>query len=331
MSARSQAGKLAHLGDHVSQQPTSTDTAGSQVVTRPRPRRRRRIEWWAYAFVAVPLAVILVVEVVPTLGVVWLSFTDYNPLEQGSWLDFVGGKNYDRMLHDEDAWKALRETLYFILLYLPASVILGLGIALLLNKKIRGRTFLRGVYFLPVIASWVVGATMIMWFIDPQSGGLAVLMAKLHLGAPPYLLQQPSTALPTIAATAIWKFVGYNTVLYLAGLQSLDADLNEAAEVDGAGAWARFWFITVPGLRPITAVVVVLNLITALRLFDPIKVMTNGGPNGATTTLVMYFYQVTWNGLQFGYGSAITLLLTLLIVLGSALQFLYFRFRGGAS
>lgn len=260
-----------------------------------------------------------------------MSFTNYSPFDSGSWRTFVGLDNYTRLIHDPLAGQAFLQTLYFVVLYLPASVILGLAAAILLNQKVRGQTFFRGVFFLPVIASWVVGATMILWFIDPSSGGLALIMAKLHLGSPPFLLQQSATALPTIAATAVWKFLGYNAVLFLAGLQSLDPHLDEAAKVDGAGLLARFWYITLPGLRPITTVVIVLNLITALRLFDPIKVMTNGGPDNATTTLVMYFYRITWEGLQFGYGSVITLVLTLMIMVGSGLQFLYHRYRGGES
>lgn len=310
-----------------------TPRAGRASTTprRDRGRRRRRVELWPYLFLAVPVTVILFMEVLPTLGVVWLSFTDYNPLTPSSWRESVGLDNYTRLIHDPQVWQAFWQTLYFVLLYLPLSVGLGLGVALLLNQKIRGRTFFRGIYFLPVIASWVVGATMMLWFVDPNSGGLSLLMNSLGLGNPPPLLQRESTALPTIAAVAIWKFVGYNAVLYLAALQTIDQNLVEAATIDGASSWSRFRHITLPGLRPMTAVVVILNLITALRLFDPIKVMTNGGPNFSSSTLVMYFYQVTWDGLQFGYGSAITLLLTLMILIGSGLQFLYFRYRGGES
>jgi ABC-type sugar transport system permease subunit len=281
-------------------------------------------------FLAVPVTIILLMEVVPTLGVVWLSFTDYNPLNPTSWREFTGPDNYTRLVEDEQAWQAFWQTLYFVVLYLPLCVGLGLGVALLLNQPIKGRAFFRGIYFLPVIASWVVGATMILWFVDPNSGALALGMNYLGLGNPPSLLQQESTALPTVAGVAIWKFVGYNAVLYLAALQTIDQNLVESAKIDGAGAFSRFRHITLPGLRPITAVVVILNLITALRLFDPIKVMTNGGPNFSSSTLVMYFYQVTWDGLQFGYGSAITLVLTIMILLGSGLQFLYFRLRGGS-
>ena len=304
--------------------------AADQVIAAPR-RRRKQYKLWPYAFLAVPMAAIILIEVIPTLGVVWLSFTDYNPLVEGSWYSFVGFDNWARLFADPKAWQAFWQTLYFVLLYLPASVILALLIAILLNQKVKGRAFFRGVYFLPVIVSWVAGATMILWFIDPQSGGLALLMDALHLGDLPYLLQQSSTALPAVAATAIWKFVGYNTVIFLAGLQALNPELVDAAKVDGAGALRRFWYVTLPELRPITTVVIVLNLVLSLRLFDPIKVMTNGGPNFSTSTLVMYYYSVSWDGLQFGYGSAITLLLTVLILVGAAAQFAYFRFRGGES
>lgn len=310
---------------------TSAGNGGKPTRSRRRARRKPPRAWWPYAFVLVPVLAIFLLEVIPTLGVIWLSFTNYNPLVGGSWHKFVGLDNYSRLLGDTQARQALWQTLYFVALYLPASVILGLVIAVLLNQRIRGRAAFRGLYFLPVIVSWVVGSTMILWFIDPSSGGLALIMEKLHLGTLPNLLQQPSTALPVIAATTVWKFVGYNAVIFLAGLQTLDPSLQDAAKVDGAGPVARFWYVSMPALRPVTTVVIVLNIILALRLFDPIKVMTNGGPNFATTTLVMYYYQVSWNGLQFGYGSTITLVLTLLILVGSGLQFLYFRMRGGDS
>ena len=333
-SRRSRTPEMATLkagvlgGGAVRHSPAGARPAGSASAG---PRRRKRLKLWPYAFIAVPIAAIVILEVIPTLGVVWLSFTDYNPLVDGSWHSFVGFANWKQLIHDAQAWQAFRQTLYFVALYLPASVILALLIALLLNQRVRGMAFYRGVYFLPVIVSWVAGSTMILWFIDPQSGGLALVMERLHLGSLPYLLQQPSTALPMVAATSIWKFVGYNAVIFLAGLQALNPELVDAAKVDGAGPLRRFWYVTLPELRPITTVVIVLNLVLSLRLFDPIKVMTNGGPNFSTTTLVMYYYSVSWDGLQFGYGSAITLLLTALILFGAALQFAYFRFRGGES
>lgn len=302
-----------------------------QTAEAPKKRRSRMAsDRWPYLFLLVPVSAILLLEILPTFGVVWLSFTDYNPLDADSWRSFVGFDNYTRLIGDPQFWQSFWQTLYFVVLYLPLCVGLGLAVALLLNQDIKGRTLFRGVFFLPVIASWVVGATMILWFVDPNSGALALGMGQLGLGNPPSLLQQASTALPTIAGVAIWKFVGYNAVIYLAALQSIDENLIEAAKIDGAGAWSRFLHVTLPGLRPITAVVVILNLITALRLFDPIKVMTNGGPNFSSSTLVMYFYQVTWDGLEFGYGSAITLVLTFMILIGSALQFLYTRSRGGS-
>lgn len=127
--------------------------------------------------------------------------------------------------------------------------------------------------------------------------------------------------MPTVAFVAIWKYFGYNTVIYLAGLQTIDQGLEEAARIDGASAVQRFWHLTLPMLRPVTAVVITINLIQALRIFDPMIIMTNGGPNFSTTSTVLYFYRIAWDSLQFGYGSAITALLSVIIFSVGGLQF----------
>lgn len=255
------------------------------------------------------------------LGVLWISLTDYNPLDASSWVSFVGLTNYRRMLDDPLVWQSLRNTFYFAILYMPVAIVGALIAAVLLNQKLRGRLVFRGIYFLPVIVSWVVGATMIMWFLDPTAGMVSLVAERLGFGPLPQLLQRSSTAMPTVAVVAIWKYFGYNTVIYLAGLQTIDPGLDEAAHVDGATAVQRFWHLTVPLLRPVTAVVITINLIQALRIFDPMVIMTNGGPNYATTSTVLYFYRVAWDSLQFGYGSAITALLSVIIFAVAGLQF----------
>jgi multiple sugar transport system permease protein len=199
--------------------------------------------------------------------------------------------------------------------------------AVLLNQKLRGRLVFRGIYFMPVVVSWVVAATMIMWTIDPSSGLLARLIDWLGGGSLPALLQDEATAMPTVASVAIWKYFGYNTVIYLAGLQSIDSALEEAARVDGASAVQRFRHVIVPMLRPVHAVVITLNLIQAMRVFDPMMIMTNGGPNYSTTSTVLYVYRVAWDNVQFGYGSAITAILAIIIFLLAGVQFWFLNRR----
>lgn len=275
-----------------------------------------------------PVTLIIAVEVIPTLGVFWLSVTDYNPLVAGSWLQFTGTENYERLVGDPLVWQALQNTLFFAVLYMPVAIFGALVAAVLLNQQLRGRLAFRAVYFLPVIVSWVVGATMIMWFIDPAAGALAMIAKRLGVGPLPLLLQSEATAMPTVAFVAIWKYFGYNTVIYLAGLQTIDPGLDQAARVDGASALQRFWHVTVPLLRPVTAVVIAINLIQALRVFDPMVVMTNGGPNFSTTSMVLYYYRISWDSLQFGYGSAITALLSVIIFAAAGLQFWILGRRG---
>ena len=312
---------------------TAVQEAPSRNRTKPssgqQPYRMLRLKrhLGIYMFVLVPVLIMVTVEVIPTIGVIWTSFTDYNPLVPGSFTDVVGIDNYERLVHDRLAWQALFNTLYFAALYMPITIFGGLLAAILLNQRMRGRIIFRGIFFLPVIVSWVVAATMIGWTLDSDSGLLAMIFDELGLGRIPRFLQQKNTAMPAVALVAIWKYFGYNTVIFLAGLQSLDPSLDESALVDGASAWQRFWYVTLPMLRPVTLVVIVLNLIQAMRIFDPIIIMTNGGPDFATTSLVVYFYRLAWNNLEFGYGSAITMLLIVLIVGISALQFWYFNRR----
>jgi multiple sugar transport system permease protein len=304
----------------------------TETRRRRRPERRRRVKQGRFnvaLFLGVPILLIVAVEIIPMIGVVWISFTDYNPLEPDSWTRFVGGDNYSRMVDDSLFWKSLANTFYFALLYLPISIGGALVAAILLNQQLRGRLVLRGIYFMPVVMSWVVASTMIMWFLDPSSGLVSLLSEKLGMGRLPSLLQDETTAMPTLAFVAIWKYFGYNTVIYLAGLQAVNSSLEEAAKVDGASALRRFWHIILPALRPVTAVVVMLNMIQAMRIFDPMMIMTSGGPNYATTSTVLYVYRMAWDNLQFGYGSAITAALSVIIFAIAGLQFWFFN-RGSA-
>jgi multiple sugar transport system permease protein len=278
-------------------------------------------------FLGVPVGLILLVEVVPMLGVVWISLTDYTPLDPTTLKIFVGLENYRHLFEDSLVWKSLFNTFYFALLYMPIAIVGALVAAVLLNQKLRGRLVFRGIYFMPVVVSWVVAATMIMWTIDPSSGLLARLIDWLGGGSLPALLQDEATAMPTVASVAIWKYFGYNTVIYLAGLQSIDSALEEAARVDGASAVQRFRHVIVPMLRPVHAVVITLNLIQAMRVFDPMMIMTNGGPNYSTTSTVLYVYRVAWDNVQFGYGSAITAILAIIIFLLAGVQFWFLNRR----
>jgi multiple sugar transport system permease protein len=293
-----------------------------EAVKKQRHNQSRRRPWFVLAaFLGVPVGLILAVEVVPLLGVAWMSATDYSPLEAGSWREFVGTEHYERLVQDPIVWQSLRNTFYFAVLYVPIAVFGALIAATMLNQKLRGRVVFRGIFFMPVIVSWVVGATMIMWFLDPASGLVGIIMERVGLGQMPRLIQEPTTAMPTVALVAIWKFFGYNTVIYLAGLQTIDAAIEESARVDGASTPQRFWYITLPMLRRVSAIVITINIIQAMRIFDPIFIMTNGGPNNSTMSMVLYFYRVSWDNLQFGYGSAITMLLSAIIFAVAGFQF----------
>ena len=227
-------------------------------------------------------------------------------------ISWVGIDNYVTALGDPAVLGALRNTLTFILGYLPAVVAIGLGIALLLNRKLKGRTIFRAIYFVPVVTSWVAVSLVWKWLLNPQYGLINFGLSLIGIKGPGWLFD-PSWAMAGIVLTTIWKDIGFVTVIYLAGLQEIPENLGEAADIDGASAWQRFWTITWPMLAPTTFFVTSISLISSFQVFDQVFIMTGGGPVGATTTMVQLIYKNAFSYGQMGYASAISWILFALI------------------
>jgi multiple sugar transport system permease protein len=234
----------------------------------------------------------------------------------------VGGDNYGRALHDPVFWQALQNVVWYTIVTVPGQIVLGLGVALLLNRKLLGRGVFRVLYYLPVVTSWLVVGYVFAYLFNSQ-GGLVdwVLGDVLHLisDTQPWL-GDPTLALPTLMILGIWKGVGWNMVIFLAGLQSVPPALYEAAEVDGTGSFGRFRFITLPLLRPTLTFVTVILVIGAFGVFIPIYTLTQGGPENATETLVHYGYYQAFTNFDFGYGAAITYLFAAFVGVLSIIQ-----------
>jgi len=272
----------------------------------------------AYAFLSPGLALFLVFTVIPVFAALYLSFCRYDVIHSPAWL---GVRNYARLWQDITNhgvfYLSLRNTLQYAFGTIPLGLALALALALLLNARLKGMGVYRTTYYLPVVTSMVAVAMVWMWIYDPSYGLLNYLLARLSSGriTPQAWLADPGQAMAAIVAMSVWKGLGYNTVIYLAGLQGIPEHLYEAATIDGANAWQRFRRITWPLLKPTTAFILVVSVIGASQVFAQVYVMTNGGPNNATTTIVHQIFQNAFSYLKMGYASAMAFVLFALIFL----------------
>jgi multiple sugar transport system permease protein len=245
----------------------------------------------------------------PVISSFVLSFTEWDMIGDIGW---VGFDNYLAALADPAVQAALRNTLVYILGYLPAVVVIALGLALLLNRRIRGRVVFRAIYFVPVVTSWVAVSLIWKWLLNPQYGLINFALSLVGIKGPGWLFD-PAWAMAGVILTSVWKDVGFVTVIYLAGLQDIPEPLYEAAALDGATPWQRFWSITWPMLAPTTFFVTTISLISSFQVFDQVWIMTQGGPAGATSVMVELIYKNAFSYFRMGYASAISWILFALI------------------
>ena len=250
-----------------------------------------------------------------------ISFTDWNLLRPPH---FVGLDNYRELAGSGDVRAALEHTLVFIALYLPTVLVLGLGLALLLNRRLHGLAFFRAAFFMPVVSSWVAVSLMWKWLLNPAFGLVDYLLGLAHLAQPGWWAD-PFWALPSVIIASVWKDLGFVMVLLLAGLQNIGVQYYEAAMLDGAGAIARFRFITLPLLSPATFFVLVISLINSFQVFDQVWVMTGGGPGGASSVLVEQIVRNAFDYQRMGYASALSWMLFAIIFTITIFQFVVQR------
>ncbi|CAN7299004.1 sugar ABC transporter permease [Devosia sp. LjRoot16] len=269
-----------------------------------------RSKYLALAVLLLPsLAGMVVFLMAPVLSSLVLSFSQWDLIGEISW---VGIDNYVTALADPAVLGALRNTLTFILGYLPSVVIIALGLALLLNRRIRGRVVFRAIYFVPVVTSWVAVSLIWKWLLNPQYGLVNFALGAVGIKGPGWLFD-PAWAMTGVILTSVWKDIGFVTVIYLAGLQDIPEPLYEAAALDGATPWQRFWSITFPMLAPTTFFVTTISLISSFQVFDQVWIMTQGGPAGATSVMVELIYKNAFSYYKMGYASAISWVLFALI------------------
>ena len=300
--------------------PALTRRPAAQRAAAPPTRRRRpgrvRYALTVLVFLAPSAVPLVLFTVVPMLRALWTSLHQWNLLAPMKW---VGLDNYLHLLQDPETHRAFANTAYYIAGYLPLVYLGGLGLALALNAAIPLRNFLRGVYFLPVVASWIVVALIWRWLLNPSVGIVNYLLGLIGITGPGWWTD-PAWAMPSIILASAWKDLGFVMVILLAGLQGIPQDLYEAARVDGAGWWSRLFHITLPMLSPTTFFVVVISLINGFQVFDQVYAMTGGGPAGASTVVVQQVYDLTFRYGQAGMASALSWLLFLVVLAVTIIQ-----------
>ncbi|MCL1900444.1 MAG: sugar ABC transporter permease [Promicromonosporaceae bacterium] len=254
----------------------------------------------------------------------YMSLTNWNIFGTS---EFIGLDNYRRLLDDPSFRTALRNTTLYALIHIPLTFVVALGLALLLNKKFRGVTFFRTVAFFPYITSIVAIAAVWNMLFSPEMGPINQFLMWLGVENPPGWVVSTDWSLPAVIIVQTWRFMGYYMLLFLAGLQTVPAELYEAARMDGASAWKRFKHVTLPCLRPTTFLVTVLLTIGAFRVFDLVLIMTNGGPGQSTLVLSQYIWQRGFEQNQFGYASAIAVVLFAICMVVTIIQFIWNKRR----
>ncbi|HMA43888.1 MAG TPA: sugar ABC transporter permease [Gemmatimonadales bacterium] len=282
--------------------------------TRPRALRETLAAW---GFLAPATLHLVAFSFGPMLFAVYLALHRWSPIEPAR--PFVGLANFVTVASDPLVWISLRNTILYTL-HVPVAMAMALGMALLLRRRSRATRLARTVYFLPYVSSAVAIALVWQWMYHPDFGLLNYLIGLV--GIPPVdWLGDPRTALLAVMLVSIWVQVGYQMVVFQAGLQGIPRDYLDAALVDGADAWRRFWRVTFPLLRPVTLFVLVTGIITSFQVFTLVYVLTDGGPLHATDVLVYRIYQMAWEFLQFGPASALALLLFALLFAATWIQF----------
>lgn len=281
-----------------------------------RPGRGEAIAAWLLTLPAM-MAFVLMLGL-PTLAVVAVAFTDYELGAQG--LRYVGLANFAELMEDRGFVTSFRNTAFYVAVTTPASVIGGLMLALLIEAGTRGRAFFRAVFFLPVVSLMVAMATAFQYMFHPTIGPVNAALRALGLAGPNWLGSSDSV-MWSLAIIGTWEQIGFNIVLFLAGLTAIPRDLYAAAEVDGVrSAWSRFWTVTWPLLGPTALFVLTITMIRALRVFDIVATLTQGGPNKASEVLLFTMYTEGFTFFRMGYSAAITVVFLAVVVVLMTLQ-----------
>ncbi|OYC96094.1 carbohydrate ABC transporter permease [Microbacterium sp. Yaish 1] len=308
-----------------------TTTAASPKARRPEPAQRRRRSkltlrntLLGWSFILPNFVGFALLTLVPVVTLSYMSLTNWNIFGTANW---VGLDNFERLLGDGSFRISFVNTLYYATLHIPLTIIASLGLALLLNNKLRGVAFFRTAAFFPYITSIVAIAVVWNLLFSPEYGPVNEILRAVGIANPPGWLTSSEWAMPAVVIVSTWRDMGYYMILFLAGLQTVPRELYEAARMDGANAWERFVNVTLPCLRPTMFFVTVMLTINSFKIFDLILVMTEGGPGQSTLVISQFIYRKGFEENQFGYASAAAVALFFLCILVTILQFIWNKRR----
>ncbi len=297
---------------------TTSDLRGLQALgTSPRPRARRRhqirvgllfVSPWVIGFLAFTLY--------PFLATLFYSFTSYNGF--GS-IKVIGFTNYTQLFHDSLFWTSLFNTLYYTVFEVPISMAVAIGLAMLLNMKVRGQAFYRTIYYLPSVVPLVSGCMVWLWLFNPSYGVVNSFLYDLHIPGPAWMFSQ-AWSKPSFILLGLWG-LGQPMVIYLAALQGVPHEMYEVASIEGATALQRMRYVTLPMISPVILFNTIMSLVVCFQYFTQAYVMTSGGPNNSTLFYSLYLYQQAFQDLHFGYASAMAWLLFVFVVVITAVLF----------
>jgi len=305
-------------------------TAATAGLTRKEASRARGQEPYsrkeslsALSYLLPSLIGVLLFLAIPVVMVVILSFFRWNLLTPPQ---FVGASNYSNIFLYGGVGHSLLVTCYYVVLNIPIQTVFALGLAVLLNRKLRGAGFVRVIAVLPYLATPVAMAVVWNWFFDPSTGVINTVLAQVGITGPAWLASEV-LAMPVVAFANIWQYVGYNMLFFLAGLQAIPASLYEASAIDGASKMQQFCGVTLPLLRPTLLFVLVTGFIGSFQVFDTVYVLTGGGPGNATEVMNSLIYKTAFVGFRIGDAAAMSVVLFAVILVVTIGQFVYFRKR----
>jgi multiple sugar transport system permease protein len=279
---------------------------------------RRRSQTVGALWAAPALIMVAIFFVIPVIYMVYMSFQNWPLLGEHT---FVGLRNYKDAVHDPRFIEPVKFTVLYTVIIVPALLVAGLGMASLVRAKRRGSGLFRTLFFLPVVVGFAAAGYLWLWFVNPRVGPLPQILRDLGFGT----LESPwlgstTGALLVVCLMVLWKFSGFTMLLFMTGMQTIPEDITEAARVDGAGRWRLMRSITLPLLRRTIALVVILTTAGSLLAFDQFFVMTRGGPNNHTITVVYAIYRQSFSSFRLGYGAALSVMLAAVLLIISAIQ-----------
>ncbi|MBI5706670.1 MAG: sugar ABC transporter permease [Armatimonadetes bacterium] len=288
----------------------------------PNPKAQLQTAGWN--FVSPALLIMGIFVAIPAIWGILLAFTHYDGMSEAR---FVGADNFKRLLDDPLIWTTLLNTSIYVVFTLPVGLALGLGIALALHQKwFTGRSFVRGLYFLPNVTSMAAVAFVWEWILNPEYGLANAALRQAGLKGSGWL-SEPSLAMPSVAMVSVWHGLGFGVLIYLAGLRAIPEEVHEAARIDGANSWKAFRHVTWPLLTPTTMFLTIMGVIGGFQVFQSVYIMTGGGPLDRTRVYLYYLWQTAFQNLEMGYASAMAVLLFVIVLLLTLAQWRFFNRR----